>query len=708
MNLRNSNGRGLSWSPFSRSGKQLMRRQASTTALVQRLDQRMMLTSSYTVPLFVPNTTTPVTAVTLKHKPNTTRDVEIFLNASGTAEPTVLSPSPTDSSISIHGQRSGLTLVDTVIANVKPTGGVNFDNSSAGVLEIDAGDDDTLMQVTASTATSATIEVTDTVNSALGVDKFGDGVTYLTLRTNDVQAMGYRANGGDGTDINVGTDRVNFPALNSATHLTIDTGIGTYDTINLGGLDTGESCWNATVLTGHGHDIVTLKDDDDDSTAATIDFGAGTGSGNGLGRGNQLNVWERSTGTLAHLGASTDPIVVDSVNLYTYNGVGGTLVEAAANASVQAPLTVTSQSPLTGTMTVNDGGTATFTGDSIPSSVETISLGGTVNVFAGANVSVDTLKVPIDQSHATVNAHDGSTLTVDLTNVYALGVLTFNLTSNADVSITSFNVPFDIDMNVGAVNVNDGGLLTVGTFAVDGTVNVNEGGDMTVLYASSIATLNVTGTGAHVLFKTSAGSREQDVSALTITIGGRVDMLSRYASPATTGAAARLLLVHTLNLGNSGPTGTLDVTDNDLIIDYDGASPIGTLSGTVYDGVTGLIQHGYNSGAWNQPGIISSQASGTYTTLGVAEASDVSSAIGGVFGGRTVDSTMVLVKFTYGGDANLDGKLNIDDYVLIDQGIAATLAGWSMGDFNYDGKINVDDYTTFLDSNIGNQGSQIL
>jgi len=59
--------------------------------------------------------------------------------------------------------------------------------------------------------------------------------------------------------------------------------------------------------------------------------------------------------------------------------------------------------------------------------------------------------------------------------------------------------------------------------------------------------------------------------------------------------------------------------------------------------------------------------------------------------------------FTYGGDATLDGKINIDDYVKIDSGIASGLTGWANGDFNYDGKVNIDDYTTVIDANIGNQ-----
>jgi hypothetical protein len=59
--------------------------------------------------------------------------------------------------------------------------------------------------------------------------------------------------------------------------------------------------------------------------------------------------------------------------------------------------------------------------------------------------------------------------------------------------------------------------------------------------------------------------------------------------------------------------------------------------------------------------------------------------------------------YTYGGDANLDGKINILDYVRIDQGLASSLTGWSNGDFNYDGKVNILDYAPIIDSNIGNQ-----
>src|SRR5262245_26903371 len=46
------------------------------------------------------------------------------------------------------------------------------------------------------------------------------------------------------------------------------------------------------------------------------------------------------------------------------------------------------------------------------------------------------------------------------------------------------------------------------------------------------------------------------------------------------------------------------------------------------------------------------------------------------------------------GDANLDGKVNSDDYGVIDANVGASgpFSGPQHGDFNADGKINIDDY----------------
>jgi autotransporter-associated beta strand protein len=146
--------------------------------------------------------------------------------------------------------------------------------------------------------------------------------------------------------------------------------------------------------------------------------------------------------------------------------------------------------------------------------------------------------------------------------------------------------------------------------------------------------------------------------------------------------------------------GTLDVADNAMILPN---ASIGSWNGSTYTGVTGLIQKGRNGGAWNGgSGILTSmpqaKTASPLTTLGVA---NVASA--GAFRGVSIAAGDVLVMYTYIGDANLDGKVNVDDYVRIDQGVSSGTSGWFNGDFNFDGKVNVDDYV-MIDGVLSAQG----
>jgi hypothetical protein len=122
-----------------------------------------------------------------------------------------------------------------------------------------------------------------------------------------------------------------------------------------------------------------------------------------------------------------------------------------------------------------------------------------------------------------------------------------------------------------------------------------------------------------------------------------------------------------------------------------------------------MIASGQNSGTWNGSGIRSSSAAGSYTTIGIAEASFALALTDGntaLFDGQTVDATAVLIKFTYAGDANLDGQITGDDYFLIDSAFPQALTGWTNGDFNYDGAITGDDYF-MIDSNFPAQGAPL-
>ena len=179
-------------------------------------------------------------------------------------------------------------------------------------------------------------------------------------------------------------------------------------------------------------------------------------------------------------------------------------------------------------------------------------------------------------------------------------------------------------------------------------------------------------------------------SSVTLGSSEHLDDLTIKGDCTLTAGGSKVIVCHTIAFG---PIGNLDLNDNDLIVNYSTESPLSTWTGTQYDGITGRIATGV---------LHSSADTGSLYALGAAEASDVLTPTGGFFDNETVDGTAVLVKFTYTGDATLDGKINIDDYTRIDSGVAAMKQFWSNGDFNYDGKVNIDDYV-LIDGNVSNQ-----
>jgi hypothetical protein len=186
--------------------------------------------------------------------------------------------------------------------------------------------------------------------------------------------------------------------------------------------------------------------------------------------------------------------------------------------------------------------------------------------------------------------------------------------------------------------------------------------------------------------------RFSNIGNLDLQSGGLATIQSAHTLPPEDGefsVDAPLTVPADTTLALSGDfnlNAPIDVSGN-FIWEYSGASPIDTLRQ--------LIRSGYNQGNWDGPGIRSSRAaaskSGTLG-LGYMESSELLGASGGAFAGMQVDGTALLVTCTKTGDANLDGRVNFDDYVRTDNGFNNHRTGWSNGDFNYDGKIDFDDY----------------
>jgi hypothetical protein len=143
-----------------------------------------------------------------------------------------------------------------------------------------------------------------------------------------------------------------------------------------------------------------------------------------------------------------------------------------------------------------------------------------------------------------------------------------------------------------------------------------------------------------------------------------------------------------------GANATLDLTSNNLVIDYTPAdgSPIGSL--------TTALGTGRNGGLWNGTGIVSSTAasdSSHRSAIGCAEAS----ALGiGSFLGQSVDPTTVLLRYTLDGDANLDGTVNALDFNRLTSNFGASNRGWADGNFDYAGAVNTSDFN-LLAANFG-------
>jgi hypothetical protein len=233
-----------------------------------------------------------------------------------------------------------------------------------------------------------------------------------------------------------------------------------------------------------------------------------------------------------------------------------------------------------------------------------------------------------------------------------------------------------------------------------GTINTN-GFDSTFGAATGTASGALTKTGSGTLTLTSV--RISGTTATLNVSGGKLLL-------APNGQAAGVSAVNA-TVVNTAAAAQLDLSNNHLI---DKTTGVGVLQASMYTGLTGLIARGRGtSPTWSGAGIITSQTDAIgsdHTSIGIATASQVEG-IGAtnssVWAGLTVVGTDALIMYTYGGDATLDGKINIDDYTRIDNGTSTAVAGWYNGDFNYDGKINIDDYT-IIDANIGNQSGQFF
>jgi hypothetical protein len=164
-------------------------------------------------------------------------------------------------------------------------------------------------------------------------------------------------------------------------------------------------------------------------------------------------------------------------------------------------------------------------------------------------------------------------------------------------------------------------------------------------------------------------------SVLTVNNGG----FYGGSISANTGTGGLIIAGGTLKLSpyqaQSPLLGTLSITDGQLDVN-NGHLYVDDTAGSAAT-IIGYITSGYDHGAQNGTGIISSAAlSQPGTALGYNDSGSV-----------------LEIMYTWYGDLNLDGVVNGADIMAFNSGDGSD---WAEGDLNYDGVKNADDMSLLL------------
>ncbi len=418
------------------------------------------------------------------------------------------------------------------------------------------------------------------------------------------------------------------------------------------------------------------------------------------------------------------PVTVNK-SAATFDGVTIAGVDLAIENT--ASLTVRNGLSFTGTRAMNviryDGMAAVGTGTLFINSadgnfVRTDS--GTLFIGQGMNVR----NLLSGSTAFTITLGSGSTALNNSGTVTALNNLTtFNVLGSSITNAGTFAA-----INRGYLNFPDPSGLTnlAGQTLTGGSWIVSNGGSIG-LGTASIVTSNafVQLDGATASFA-AINSLASNGGTLLLTTGRNFSSAGDFTNSGrvTLGIGSNSLKIN----GALSNNGTIDITSNGstifstgnnfvrvngaftnsgtinlnagMIIDYSAESPL--------DQIRTQVSSGFAGGAWTGSGINSVSASfvgGTTsnrhkTAIGYAEASAVGKT---KFANENLDSTCVLLAYTWSGDANLSGNVNAADFFVVASNFNQSGTIWSQGDFNYDGTVNALDFS-LLASNFGQSG----
>jgi hypothetical protein len=214
---------------------------------------------------------------------------------------------------------------------------------------------------------------------------------------------------------------------------------------------------------------------------------------------------------------------------------------------------------------------------------------------------------------------------------------------------------------------------------------------------ADVPIINASGAAAVLTINPTSALR---VNAAQLNLSGGAAATITSLGAARTASNHRVLVVNSISIDSSSK---LNLTDNDLVVNYTGASPL--------PAVEADVRTGYNvTGNWLGNGITSSTAAADADfTVAVADNAALSAPFGTaqggpLFAGVNVDLTSVLVKFTHRADLNLDGLVDPNDAAIFGTHYSENdPAFWALGDLDYDGLFTPNDasiFGTFYDESL--------
>ncbi len=288
---------------------------------------------------------------------------------------------------------------------------------------------------------------------------------------------------------------------------------------------------------------------------------------------------------------------------------------------------------------------------------------GTWNVDASGSWSLSSNwsgKVPnVPDATANFGTVITATRTVTVDSPQAVGAINFD--SPVAYTIAGSNaITLDVSAGQAAINVLNG------SHTIAAPVILADDTTMTVTPAGSMLSITgvLTATGKSIT-KAGAGKVQfENVRAAALNVDGGTVKIS---AKGTANSASGTSVLSSLSIASGA---TLDLANNSMIIDY---TSVGTLvNDTRLELLNGLL--------------MSSSATAT-KKLGYADNATAGLA---TFSGQVVDATSLLIKYTYGGDANLDGQVDISDLGRLATAWQTSNL-WTSGDFNYDGFVDISD-----------------